>query len=179
MLMGTRGGRIHTDAQQLMTRRWASRRWIICLCVFKERQRKVWGASYTEIFFLDEVTALAAGHRPCFECRRAAAMDFAARFPVQGGADGIDAVLHRERLRNSDGDLPETDIASLPDGAMILRDGDVFARRGDFLLPWSFGRYRAPVKSLQGKAQLITPMSTCVTLTNGYQPIWHSSALMD
>lgn len=178
-MMGNRGGRIHDNVQQLTSRRWASRRWIICLCKFKGRQRKVWGNSYTELFFLDEVTALAAGHRPCFECRRAAANNFAARFPAQGGADAIDAMLHRERLRNGDGDPPLADFANLPDGAMILHDGEMFALRNGRLLPWSFSGYGAPASNLPGKARLITPLSSCAALANGYRPLWHGSALRD
>ena len=77
LFMGNRGGRIHTDERTLTTRRWASRQWICCVLDFKGRQRDVWGRYYTELFFLDEVTALAAGHRPCFECRRKDAEDFA------------------------------------------------------------------------------------------------------
>src|SRR5262245_54438786 len=69
-LFGNRGGRFHHDDRTLGRRRWASRCWICCRLQFKGRQRNVWGRSYTELFFLDEVTALAAGHRPCFECRR-------------------------------------------------------------------------------------------------------------
>jgi hypothetical protein len=66
LLMGNRGGRFHTDAKMLMRRRWASRQWICCVLDFKGRRRDVWGRSYTELFFLDEPTAFAAGHRPCF-----------------------------------------------------------------------------------------------------------------
>jgi len=76
-LFGNRGGRFHTDARTLTARRWASRRWICCVLDFKGRQRDVWGRFYTELFFLDEPTALAAGHRPCFECRRNDAEAFA------------------------------------------------------------------------------------------------------
>ena len=77
LFMGNRGGRIHTDDRKLTKRRWASRQWICCVLDFKSRQRDVWGRYYTELFFLDEVTALAAGHRPCFECRRKDAEAFA------------------------------------------------------------------------------------------------------
>jgi len=83
LLMGNRGGRIHDDRRELATRRWASKQWICCQLDFHNRHRKVWGDSYTELFFLDEVTAFAA-HRPCFECRRKDAEDFAALF---AGAD--------------------------------------------------------------------------------------------
>jgi hypothetical protein len=80
-LMGNRGGRIHTDGKTLTARRWASRQWICCVLDFRGRQRDVWGRFYTELFFLDEVTAFAAGHRPCFECRRKDALAFARLFP--------------------------------------------------------------------------------------------------
>ena len=79
-LMGNRGGRLHVAQRKLGARRWSSRQWICCVLDFKNRHRKVWGDSYTELFFLDEVTALAAGHRPCFECRRKDAETFAALF---------------------------------------------------------------------------------------------------
>ena len=75
-LMGNRGGRIHREDKTLSARRWASRRWIACVCEFKGRHREVFGAGYTELFFFDEPTALAAGHRPCFECRRPEAEAF-------------------------------------------------------------------------------------------------------
>jgi len=81
-LMGNRGGRMHADHKTLGSRRWASRQWICCVLAFKGRHRQVWGEGSTELFFLDEVTALAAGHRPCFECRREDAERFAALFPV-------------------------------------------------------------------------------------------------
>src|SRR6185295_16764435 len=79
-LMGNRGGRLHDDKRRLTRRRWVSRQWICCVLEFKGRRRNVWGRYYTELFFLDEVTALAAGHRPCFECRRKDAERFALLF---------------------------------------------------------------------------------------------------
>ena len=87
LFMGNRGGRIHTDDRKLTKRRWASRQWICCVLDFKSRQRDVWGRYYTELFFLDEVTALAAGHRPCFECRRKDAEAFAGAW--QAGVQAV------------------------------------------------------------------------------------------
>src|ERR1700734_2885840 len=103
--LGNRGGRFHTDAKALTSRRWASRQWICCVRDFKGRHRDVWGRFYTELFFLDEPTALAAGHRPCFECRRKDAEAFAEhwraaqRLRRRPYAFEMDEVLHRERLR--------------------------------------------------------------------------------
>src|SRR3954452_1183760 len=100
--MGNRGGRFHTDDQTLTKRGWASRQWICCVLEFKSRQRDVWGRYYTELFFLDEVTALAAGHRPCFECRRAEAEAFAAAWAraasnrKRPSAPEMDVVLHAQ-----------------------------------------------------------------------------------
>ena len=99
-LMGNRGGRLHREDGTLGAARWRSRAWICCRLAFRDRHRAVMGAGYTEIFFLDEATALAAGHRPCFECRRADARAFAALGP--GGAvpraPAMDRTLHAERL---------------------------------------------------------------------------------
>ena len=100
-LFGNRGGKFHRDDKTLGSRRWVSRQWICCVLKFKGRQRNVWGRYYTELFFLDEVTAFAAGHRPCFECRRQDAERFAVLFSgkkQRASADAMDRVLHAERL---------------------------------------------------------------------------------
>src|SRR4029077_17595612 len=104
LFMGNRGGRSHSDERALTKRRWVSPRWICCRLEFNNRRRKVWGDGYTELFFLDEVTALAAGHRPCFECRRQDAEHFAELWartrglPVRALAPDMDKVLQAERL---------------------------------------------------------------------------------
>jgi hypothetical protein len=122
--LGNRGGRFHTDAKTLTARRWQSRQWICCVLDFKGRQRDVWGRFYTELFFLDEPTALAAGHRPCFECRRKEAEAFAEAWRTVRGlsqrlyAAEMDEVLHRERLRGRAKRLHRRSIDTLPDGAL-------------------------------------------------------------
>src|SRR5665213_3287158 len=142
-LMGNRGGRIHTDDKKLLTRRWASRQWICCVLDFKGRQRDVWGRYYTELFFLDEVTAFAAGHRPCFECRRKDAELFTKLFrgDERSGrrvsAPIMDTVLHAERLDGKAKRVHRAKIDALPDGAMIADDGEPFAVRGRNLLRWT------------------------------------------
>jgi hypothetical protein len=100
-LMGNRGGKFHSADQKLTGRRWVSRQWICCTLEFKNRQRDVWGRYYTELFFLDEVTAFSAGHRPCFECRRRDAEHFAQLFSGKkrrASATAMDRALHTERL---------------------------------------------------------------------------------
>jgi hypothetical protein len=173
-LMGNRGGRLHRDDQTLSGRRWASKRWIVCVCAFKNRRRSVWGASYSELFFLDEPTALAAGHRPCFECRRGAAKAFQAAFPGAAlAADQMDEVLHDERLDGRRKRLWRARLGSLPDGAMIARRGSAYAVRGATLLPWSFAGYGAPQALEPGvEADVLTPPSTVAALARLYRPLW-------
>jgi hypothetical protein len=174
-LMGNRGGRFHRPDQTLGRRRWASRQWISCLCAFQGRHRSVWGDSYTELFFLDEPTALAAGHRPCFLCRRADAEAFRRAFPASArpSAPEMDAVLHRERLANVSGRAVERPIAELPDGAMIERNGRPYALRGETLLPWSFFGYGAPEpRPSAGRAPTLTPPAIVAALSAGYRPRW-------
>ena len=126
LFMGNRGGRFHTDAKTLTARRWASRQWICCVLDFKGRHRDVWGRFYTELFFLDEVTALAAGHRPCFECRRQDAVAFAEKWRqaqklrASPKAGEMDAVLHGERLKGRLKRLHRRAIDELPDGAFVV-----------------------------------------------------------
>jgi hypothetical protein len=173
-LMGNRGGRIHRDDQTLSGRRWASKRWIACLCEFKGRRRKVWGAGYTELFFFDEPTALAAGHRPCFECRRQAAKAFLAAFPgAPSGADAMDEILHRERINKRRRRLWRARLSDLPDGAMVAQNGRAFLVRGPMLRPWSFAGYDAGVRRDPAlEVDVLTPRSTVAVLARGYRPMW-------
>jgi hypothetical protein len=174
-LMGNRGGRFYRPDQTLGRRRWASRQWISCLCAFQGRHRRVWGDSYTEVFFLDEPTALAAGHRPCFVCRHADAEAFRRAFAPDGGrsAPEIDVVLHRQRLANLLGRYAERPVAELPDGAMIERNGRPYAVRGAALQPWSFFGYGAPEPRPDGEcARVLTPPAIVAALMAGYRPRW-------
>lgn len=177
--MGNRGGRFHSDNRILGSRRWASKQWIACECSFHGRRRSVWGAGYTELFFLDEVTALAAGHRPCFECRRADAKAFAAVFPFksdQRNAAAMDIVLHAERLNGREKRIHRLDATSLPDGAVITFDGSAFVLRGDGMLAWSFTGYGRAIARPDGAADVLTPPSVLEVLRRGYPPRWYESA---
>jgi hypothetical protein len=177
MLMGNRGGRLHNARQELGNRRWASRQWICCRLAFKDRHRRVWGNSYSELFFLDEVTAFAAGHRPCFECRRKDAQDFAARFPGAHKAPAMDDALHRERLDGKVKRLHRRAIDALPDGAMMALDGEAYAVRGTDLLRWTASGY-ADRRARPGgiDVDVLTPPSILHVLEKGYAPQWHPSA---
>lgn len=179
LFFGNRGGRIHDPATRtlLPRRRWVSKRWICCVLAFRGRQRRVMGPGYTELFFLDEATALAAGHRPCFECRRADARAFAAHWQAGHGlsappmADDMDTVLHGERLNRTD---PLALPASLPSGAMVADDKAVYAMRDGSALIWGPDGYRAatPPKI----ARIITPPAIIRVLESGYRPAWHPTA---
>jgi hypothetical protein len=179
-LFGNRGGKFHTGNKRLTTRRWASRQWICCVLDFKGRQRDVWGRYYTELFFLDEVTAFAAGHRPCFECRHRDAERFASLFvgkARRARAGTMDALLHAERLNGTDKRTHARALDGLPDGAMIVRDGSAFAVRGKRLLPWTPRGYGPAKRRPRGiGADVLTPPSMLRVLARGYAPLWHASA---
>lgn len=184
--MGNRGGRIHTPERKLMRRRWASRAWIICVTEFRGRRREqlMQPNSYTELFFLDEATALAAGHRPCFECRRADAMAYAHAWAEAHGlaerpmAQEMDSALHSERLNpDKSQKTHETELDALPDGVMVRFDDLPHLVLGDRLLPWSFGGYGPAVKRPAGhSATVLTPAPTVAVLNSGFAPALHGSA---
>jgi len=176
--LGNRGGRLHGADRTLGRRRWTSKRWIVCVCEFKGRWREVWGEGYTELFFLDEPTALAAGHRPCFECRRNAAKAFASAFPGQAkDADAMDVVLHRERLDGRLKRLWRARLAALPDGAFVAVEGRPHALRDGRLWPWSFSGYGAPFAfGVIRDVNVLTPPSTVAALAAGYRPVWASAS---
>jgi hypothetical protein len=183
LFMGNRGGRFHAEARTLTARRWASRQWICCRLEFHGRRRQVWGEGYTELFFLDEPTAFAAGHRPCFECRRMDAEAFAACWRRGFGlnayprAADMDRVLHVERLDGRIKRFHRSKIDDLPDGAVIALEEGAFALRGGALLPWTPAGYRAREPRPRGiMVEALTPPSILGVLAAGYRPHWHPSA---
>jgi hypothetical protein len=183
LFLGNRGGRFHTDAKTLTQRRWGSRQWICCVLDFKGRQRDVWGRSYTELFFLDEPTALAAGHRPCFECRRKDAESFseswrkAHRLRERPHADEMDKLLQGERLNGRAKRMHRRSIDALPDGALIALPDAAYAIRGDALLRWSPEGYTTRKPPPRGiTVDVLTPPTILAVLANGYHPRWHPSA---
>ncbi|MEM6617258.1 MAG: hypothetical protein AAF619_12070 [Pseudomonadota bacterium] len=178
--MGNRGGRIHDPKTRTLhpSRRWASKRWITCKLSFKNRQRAVMGRSYTELFFFDEAVSFAAGHRPCFECRRDDATAFQQALKAGGwsdvSADTIDQHLHAERT--SEGKtVSVSGFRALPVGTMArLKDGTfacVSAERSIVRWSWSKGYHQSEIKFNQS-LQLLTPLSVIMALENGYQMRW-------
>jgi hypothetical protein len=198
LFTGNRGIIHDPDTRTLLKKRWALQAWLVCECEFQGRKRVPMGrnrpggpdgrgtAGWTELFFLDEVTALAAGHRPCFFCRRRQAKDFLARFGAacrieQPRAPMLDTRLHRERLA-SGGRLPTIAIGGLdelPDGAMIADDTDAYALCTGQLRRWSFSGYAPAIDSdaLRGRPlRILTPRTTLAVLGQGYRPVWHPTA---
>lgn len=180
--MGNRGGRIHNpETKTILSRKWASKRWICCVTEFKNRHREIMGNSYTELFFLDEVSALTAGHRPCFECRRANAKHFASAWvnvfgkPDGSMADAMDKRLHEERTGEK-GFVELKDISTLPDGAILKMGADFLAKKNDKFLKWSGSGYN-PAHKPRERSVLLTPASILKILENGYKPHWHESAI--
>jgi hypothetical protein len=183
LFMGNRGGRIHTEARTLARRRWVSRAWICCRLEFNNRHRTVWGDGYTELFFLDEVTALAAGHRPCFECRRRDADAYAAHWARVRGlstrarAAEMDEVLHAERLDGRGKRRHRLPIDNLPDGAMVALWEGAFAVRSSSILAWTPVGYGTPQPRPRGDhVDVLTPPAILAVLAAGYRPQWHPTA---
>jgi hypothetical protein len=178
-------GIIHDPlTKTLLNRRWSNPAWITCVCDFRGRRRDVMATqSWTELFFLDEATALAAGHRPCFYCRREDANAFRAAWEEGNGvtrvrATEIDAVLHAERLdarKNKRLHALPCAIDELPDGAMVAAGGESYLITQGRPLRWSFAGYRAVDIELDDAA-LLTPPSTLHALRAGYRPVQHASA---
>jgi hypothetical protein len=177
-------GIIHDPATKtLLKKRWSTPTWITCVCEFRGWRRKVMGGrSWTELFFLDEATAFAAGHRPCFFCRRADANRFRAAWEQGNGvakvlARDIDAVLHRERLdrgRKRLHPLPMP-LSELPDGAMVQAGDESYLIVQGRALLWSLAGYREAERAVD-HAMLLTPPSTLRALAAGYRPVLHPSA---
>jgi hypothetical protein len=183
MFTGNRGI-IHDPATRtLLKKRWSLKCWLICQLRYKQFHRiPMAQRSWTELFFLDEATALAAGHRPCFYCSRDRAEAFRAAWAAGNGgaipaAPEIDGILHRERLeqrRKRIHPLPGP-LSQLPDGAMITAGDAAFLVVHGHARRWTPFGY-APVDRPPPAAGLLTPPSTLAALHAGYRPMLHPSA---
>jgi hypothetical protein len=175
LLYGNRGC-LH-DADGRILRVYQVRRWIACRLEFRGRRRAplVQPGRFTELFFLDEATAFAAGHRPCAECRREDYDRFTGlwrELHAESGADTIDLRLHGERLdeQRRARRLHDALFDDLPDGAFVLRGGMPKLVLGEALLPWSAGGYGPREPRPGGRARLITPPSLTAVLEAGWMP---------
>ena len=185
LFFGNRGGKIHEPGSCRLhpTKRWTTRQWICCVLAFKNRQRSVMSNGYTELFFMDEVAALAAGHRPCFECRWSDAISFAHAWRADGAresAPAMDRALHRERLDGRNKRMTNSRWRDLPVAAMIQIGDDMVAKSPDGPLRWAFDGYQpynpSPSAGLSKQVLCLTPPSILSVLANGYSPHWHPSA---
>jgi hypothetical protein len=182
MFTGNRGIIHDPVTKTLLNRRWATRTWLICCCEYKGRRRAVMASrSWTELFFLDEAVALAAGHRPCFRCRHEDAERFrdswaAARGELRPSAEAIDTILHHERLergRRRVHPIPGP-FAALHDGVMVVAAGSAFTLHSGLAYRWTNEGY-APPERLRCADGLLTPPSTLMALSSGYRPALHPS----
>lgn len=193
LLMGNRGGAFHLPDRTLGARRWATKQWIACVLEFKGRHRQVMQPNrYTELFFLDEATALAAGHRPCFECRRADAERFAELWAVTNGGMGrararaMDEDLHAERVNGERNKRTfRARRADVPTGAFVRYGGDdacggaqPYLVLGQHLLAWGAAGYVTLVTpaAVAEEVDVLTPPSIVAVLSAGYRPMLHPSA---
>jgi hypothetical protein len=187
--MGNRG-RLHAPDGRIL-RPWQVKRWLLCVLEFRGRRRTVMHPDrYTELFFLDEATGLAAGHRPCAECRYAAFRDFVRAWTIGSGhamdappitADALDAQLHRKRIdaTRQKPTFPAR-LGDLPDGVFVAT-GDDDDRAAllwhDALHTWSPGGYtQREVRPRGEKVKVLTPRSTVAAIENGYVPQVHPTA---
>lgn len=171
LVFGNRG-RLH-DRDRRIRRTHDGRRWIACRLEFRGRRREPMPPGrYTGLFFLDDATALAAGHRPCAECRRADYRGFLA-LAGAAGADELDARLHAERGR-----LHEWELDELPGGAFVLLDGEPWLVLGSELLRWTPGGYAERRRRFRGRVDVVTPPTSLRVLASGWrgsEPFVHPS----
>ncbi|HMC37061.1 MAG TPA: hypothetical protein VKK30_04260 [Actinomycetota bacterium] len=178
-LFGNRG--VLHDPQGRLVRDWQVRRWIACRLEFRGRHRELLQPNrYTELFFLDEATALAAGHRPCAECRREDYLRFQSVWARANGegarrAEDLDRVLHAQRIPVG---AARTRFAArmgdLPDGAMAVDGSRAVLVRAGALRPWSASGYGAPRRiPPSAQVEVLTPASIVRVLAAGYRPSIH------
>lgn len=177
LFTGNRGIIHAPEGQRLSRRRWASKAWLICSCDYPGRRRAVMtGRKWTELFFLDEATALAAGHRPCFRCRRTAAMQFRNGWADAPSARAMDVRLHSERLCGREKRLHPSPDGSLPVGVMAAAGDTAWLWAGRWLRWSPEGYVRAAPPGFEA---MLTPPSTLAVLRAGFRPVLHPSAQSD
>lgn len=178
--MGNRGC-LHRGHR--VVRRWRSLAWITCATEFKGRRVEQWAPGrYTVLFLYDEAVALAAGHRPCAECRRNAYNRFRDTWEQAHGARpsaaDIDSVLHRHRVAGEAQRTHRLPWAEVPDGTFVRVDGDPALVLGDTVVLWADegGYAMAHLHPDEGDVEVLTPAPTVAVLRAGYEPQIHPEA---
>ncbi len=182
-LTGNRGI-IHRDDRTLGASRWSHHAWICCMLDWQGRKRPVMtGRKWTELFFLDEAVAMAAGHRPCGYCRRADYARFVDAWAEAHGtrakASQIDHILHRARIVKGTRlqHRHQANVDALPNGAMILQNAAAYLVWDDRLYPYQPDGYRKPIpRPKQQSVDVLTPMPMIAILHSGYRPQVHATA---
>ncbi|MDP9102868.1 MAG: hypothetical protein M3N05_02525 [Pseudomonadota bacterium] len=169
-------GLLH-GADRQIRRSWRLKAWLVCTLQFKGRHRTVMSPGlWTELFFLDEATALAAGHRPCCECRRTDHLRFktlagqATGEPFKRAAD-LDAALHHDRITTDNAKRTYRErIGELPEGVFVLVRGEPWLKQGGGLHRWTPHGYAETCSIPAGEAEVLTPRLTVETIRGGYAP---------
>ena len=182
--MGNRGI-LHDGARRLGVSRWKHKAWIVCTLAFSGRKREIMAPGrYTELFFLDEATALAAGHRPCWECRRVAALAYRSAFAEGNGLENtpssreIDGLLHGARIVTGTRHQRRAERVGreLPDGVFVIVEERPWLVLDDRLLRWTPAGYDAVREMPEGLVTVATPLPSVAAIAAGYHPALHASA---
>lgn len=180
-LTGNRGI-IHREDRTLGTARWSHHAWICCTLDWQGRRRRVMtGRNWTELFFLDEATALAAGHRPCGYCRRTAYAAYRDAWSRATGetpkAPDMDRALHAARVTRDRRQVTFTaTLGDMPAGAFVCHGGAVHLWHDRQLYPYQPDGYDAPIVAHpETVVSVLTPVPTVAALRQGYLPLLHSS----
>ncbi len=185
--MGNRGIIHDYRTRQLLSRRWQHQAWICCVLSFKDYQHPIMGRSaYTELFFLDEATALSAGHRPCAYCRRGEFNAFKSAWMSGQHQDperfisvpSIDRHLHRERVTRRREQIQfSAPWSALPDGTMVKGEAGAMLIWDGKLHPWQPEGYQTSrTRPVSGDTMVLTPRSIVAALRAGYLPAVHPSS---
>jgi hypothetical protein len=180
-MMGNRGGALHNSDREIV-RSYTSRRWITCVLEFRGRYREVMSEGrYTELFFLDEATSFAAGHRPCAECRRERYNVFrdawwrVSKQERPPFADEMDLELHPGRIDRGKKVTYEAALGSLPDGVFVRVEGCAHLVWRDALLLWTPEGYATKNRRGNLVVTVLTPKAIVGCFKAGYVPEIHAS----
>lgn len=184
MLMGNRGGRLHNSNKQII-KQWATQSWIHCLTTFGNIKREVFGDSYSELFFLDEATALSAGHRPCGECQRKRYQEFKKIWlninnaGISISAKEMDKRIHQDRINAEKMQHTfQANLSELPIGTFFEYASEaIVVYKENCYLIWSFDGYQKKIELPQNLiVTVLTPQTFVKMFDHGYVPNFHSSA---